>query len=95
MPGANVLVDNALAGPDLHVLYDQVVDDLAAVQHEFAWTLRRPPTIDVFATTASYRTGLVHELGYSGATAAFVAENSVAFFEPELRMILVNWESGA
>ena len=93
VPRANVLVDNALGGPDLHVLYDQVVDDLAAVQQEFAWTLRRPPTIDVFATTASYRTGLVHELGYSSATAAFVAENSVAFFEPDLRIILINWEA--
>jgi hypothetical protein len=91
VPRANVLVDNALAGEDLHVLYDQVVDDLVAVQHEFAWTVRRPPTIEVFATTASYRTGLVHELGYSSATAAFVADNSVAFFEPELRIILVNW----
>jgi hypothetical protein len=93
VPGAHVLVDHALGGPDLHVLYAQVVDDLAAVQHEFAWTLRRQPTIDVFATTASYRTGLIHELGYSGATAAFVAENSVAFFEPDLRIILINWEA--
>jgi hypothetical protein len=93
VPGAHVLVDNALGGPDLRVLYDQVVDDLASVQHEFAWTLRRSPTIDVFATTASYRTGLVHELGYSAAVAAFVAENSVAFFEPDLRIILINWEA--
>jgi hypothetical protein len=93
VPGANVLVDNALGGPDLEVLYDQVVDDLAAVQQEFAWALRRQPTIDVFATTVSYRTGLVHELGYSSATAAFVAENSVAFFEPDLRIILINWEA--
>jgi hypothetical protein len=93
VPGANVLVENAFAHEDLRVLHDQVVADLAAAQGEFAWTLRRPPTIEVFATTASYRTGLVHELGYSGATAAFVAENSVAFFEPESRMILVNWEA--
>ena len=49
--------------------------------------------IEVFATTASYTTGLVHEFGYSGAAAALVAENSVAFFEPGLRMILVNWEA--
>jgi hypothetical protein len=93
VPGANVLVENGIGGEDLHVLYDQVIDDLAVVQREFAWTLRRPPTIEVFATTASYRTGLVLEFGYSGATAAFVAENSVAFFEPDLRMILVNWEA--
>ena len=93
VPGANVLVEGAIGGADLHLLYDQVVEDLAAAQREFAWTFRRQPTIDVFATTASYRTGLVHELGYSGATAAFVAENSVAFFEPDLRVILVNWEA--
>jgi hypothetical protein len=91
--GANVFVEDAFGLTDLHALYDQVVEDLAAVQKEFAWTLRRQPTIEVFATTTSYRTGLVHELGYSGATAAFVAENSVAFFEPDLRMILVNWEA--
>ncbi|HEY6203523.1 MAG TPA: hypothetical protein VI056_10820 [Candidatus Limnocylindria bacterium] len=92
VPGANVRVENGVEYSDLHVLYDQVVEDLAAVQREFAWTLRRPPAIDVFATTASYTTGLVRELGYSGATADLVAENSVAFFEPDLRLILVNWE---
>jgi hypothetical protein len=91
VPGANVLVENVFEPADLRVLYDQVVEDLAAVQQEFAWTLRLRPTVEVFATTASYTTGLVHELGYSDATAAFVAENSVAFFEPDLRMILVNW----
>jgi hypothetical protein len=91
VPGANVLVENAFESADLRILYDQVVEDLAAVQQEFAWTLRRQPTVEVFATTASYTAGLVHELGYSSATAAFVAENSVAFFEPDLRLILVNW----
>jgi hypothetical protein len=91
--GASVFTENGIGYSDLHILFDQITEDLAAVQHEFAWTLRGQPTIDVFATTASYTTGLVHELGYSGATAAFVAENSVAFFEPELRTILVNWEA--
>ncbi|MGH2492453.1 MAG: hypothetical protein ACRDF9_13210 [Candidatus Limnocylindria bacterium] len=93
VPGANVFTENGIEYSDLHALYDQVVEDLAAVQREFAWTLRRQPTIDVFSTTASYRTGLVHEFGYSGATAAFVAENSVAFFEPDLSTIIVNWEA--
>ena len=91
--GANVFVETSIGGADLHTLFDQVIADLAAVQREFAWTLRGQPTVDVFASTASYTTGLVHEFGYSGATAAFVAENSVAFFEPDLRMILVNWEA--
>jgi len=93
VPGANVLTENGIEHSDLRALHDQVVEDIAAVQREFDWTPARPPTIEVFATTASYRTGLVHEFGYSGATAAFVAENSVAFFEPELRTILVNWEA--
>jgi len=93
VPGASVRAENGIEYSDLHALYDQVALDLAAVQREFGWTLRRQPTIDVFATTASYTTGLVNELGYSGATAAFVAENSVAFFEPDLRVILVNWEA--
>jgi len=93
VPGASVRAENGIAYPDLRVLYDQVAEDLAAVQREFAWTLRGQPTIDVFATTATYTTGLVNELGYSSATAAFVAENSVAFFEPALRLILVNWEA--
>ena len=93
VPGANVLTENGIEPSDLHALYDQVVDDLAAVQRDFAWTLRRQPTIYVFATTASYTTGLVHQFGYSGGTAAFVADNSVAFFEPDLRTILVNWEA--
>jgi hypothetical protein len=91
--GANVFVESSVGGAEVHLLYDQVALDLAAVQREFAWTLRGQPTIDVFATTTSYTTGLVHVFGYSGATAAFVAENSVAFFEPELRAILVNWEA--
>jgi len=93
VPGANVLTENGIEYSDLHALYDQVVADLAAVQREFAWTLGRPPTIYVFATAASYTTGLVHVFGYSGATAAFVSENSVAFFEPDLRTIIVNWEA--
>jgi hypothetical protein len=93
VPGANVFAESSIGGPDLKALYDQVVDDVASVQREFDWTLRRRPTIDVFATAESYRTGLVQEFGYTGATAAFVAENSVAFFEPDLRMILVNWEA--
>ncbi len=91
--GANVFVEAAIGGPELHVLYDQVVEDLAAVQREFAWTLRERPVVHVFATTASYTTGLTQVFGHSGATAAFVAENSVAFFEPDLRGILVNWDA--
>jgi hypothetical protein len=91
--GANVFTENGIGPSDLRLVFDQVTEDLAAVQQEFAWTLRGQPTIEVFATTATYTTALVHEFGYSGAAAAYVAENSVAFFEPALRMILVNWEA--
>src|SRR2546423_15017608 len=31
--------------------------------------------------------------GYSPATAAFVADNSVSFFEPSLPAIAVNWQA--
>jgi hypothetical protein len=91
--GAMVLTENGIRASDLHVLFDQITLDLASVQEEFDWRLRQQPTIDVFATTASYKIGLVHEFGYSDATAAFVADNSVAFFEPALRTIIVNWEA--
>ncbi len=91
--GTDTFVEASIGGADLHVLFNQVETDLAAVQREFEWTLRGRPVIDVFGTTATYTTGLIHVLGYSGATAAFVAENSVAFFEPELRHIVVNWEA--
>jgi len=91
VPRAAVFVESSIGGADLHALFDQVGQDLDAVQGEFAWTLRGRPTIDVFATNASYTTGLIHVFGYSGATAAFVADNSVSFFEPALRTILVNW----
>jgi hypothetical protein len=93
VPDAAVFVESSIGGADLHTLFDQVGQDLDAVQREFAWTLRGRPTVDVFATNASYTTGLVHVFGYSGATAAFVADNSVSFFEPALRTIVVNWEA--
>jgi len=93
VPGAAVFVESSIGRADLHALVDQIGQDLDAVQGEFAWTLRGRPTIDVFATNASYTTGLIHVFGYSGATAAFVADNSVSFFEPALRTILVNWDA--
>ena len=72
--GANVFTENGIGASDLRLVFDQVTEDLAAVQQEFAWTLRGQPTIEVFATTATYTTALVHEFGYSGAAAAYVAE---------------------
>ncbi len=93
IPGADAFIETSIGGGDLQALFDQIEGDLAEVQREFAWTLRGRPTIDVFATNSSYTTGLVHVFGYSGATAAFVADNSVSFFEPDLRTILVDWEA--
>lgn len=93
LASANVFVEASIGGQELHDLYDQIAMDLSVVQSEFAWTLRGRPEIYVFATPGSYRTGLIHVFGYSGPTAAFVAENSVAFFEPDLRVILVNWDA--
>ncbi|HUG07247.1 MAG TPA: hypothetical protein VMQ78_11945 [Candidatus Limnocylindria bacterium] len=91
--GTEVAVERGIAEDDARRLSAQVQDDVTAVLHDFAWTLRGRPVIRVFATTASYTAGLVHAFGYTGATAAFVAENSVAFFEPGLRTILVNWDA--
>src|SRR3989454_2951210 len=44
-------------------------------------------------TTPTPTAGFVRIFGYSRATATFVAENSVSFFEPSLRLIAVNWEA--
>jgi hypothetical protein len=89
--GARVDVDAAIGERDASVIVAQIADDLAAVQAEFEWTLRGTPRIDVYATTDRYASGLMTVFGYSRATADFVAENSVAFFEPSLARIAVNW----
>src|SRR5205814_9509196 len=51
------------------------------------------PVIYVFAGSDSYAEGFVRIFGYPRATATFVAENSVSFFEPSLRLIAVNWDA--
>src|SRR3989442_1313592 len=55
--------------------------------------LSRRPVIYVFATAEGYAEGFVRFFGYGRATATFVAENSVSFFDPSLRLIAVNWEA--
>ena len=91
--GAELLVERVIDDADKDALALQVRDDLVAVQREFGWTLRGRPQIGVFATSTSYAWGLRSMFGYSQATADWVADNSVAFFEPAVRGITVNWQA--
>jgi hypothetical protein len=91
--GARVEIDATIGELDAAAIVAQITDDLAAVQSEFQWTLRGTPQIDVYATNERYASGLVEAFGYSRATADFLVENSVAFFEPSLGRIAVSWEA--
>ena len=91
-PGARVDIDAQIGERDAAALLAQVQDDLEAVQREFEWTLRGTPRIDVYATRDRYVAGLMNVFGYSRTTATFVADNSVAYFEPTLARIALNWE---
>ena len=90
---ADVLVDPAIDADDVAVIRRQVGDDVAAVQAEFAMSFDVRPTLYVFAATSRYAAGLHAVFGYPEATARWVAENSVSFFEPSLRLVAVNWEA--
>lgn len=89
--GVVLRIDRDIAPADMAAIVAQVGEDLAWVQTEFRWTLRRPVPIDVYADRDRYAAGLASVFGYSGATADFVADNSVAFFEPSLVRIAVSW----
>ena len=91
--GARIDIDAAVADTDIAAIVAQVADDLAAAQAEFQWTLRGTPHVAVYATNERYAEGLRSGFGYSKATADYLAENSVAFFEPSLRAIAVSWEA--
>ena len=52
------------------------------VRDEFQWTLRTRAVIYVRAARAGYIDTLVSVFGYGAPTAEYVADNSVAFFEP-------------
>jgi len=93
LEGARVDVDEAIGESDAAAIAAQVGDDLASVQAEFEWTLRATARIDVYATNERYADGLMEVFGYSRATADYLVENSVAFFEPALRRIAVSWEA--
>jgi hypothetical protein len=91
--GARVDVDAAIGERDAALIVAQIADDLVAVQAEFEWTLRGTARIDVYATNERYAEGLGRVFGYPPATAAVVAESSVAFFEPALARIAVSWSA--
>ncbi len=91
--GARVDIDALVGERDAAAVLAQIDDDLAAVQREFEWTLRGTPRIDIYATRDRYVAGLTGVFGYSSATAEFLADNSVAFFEPSLTRIAVSWEA--
>jgi hypothetical protein len=91
--GARVDIDAQVSERDAAAVLAQVGEDLVAVQREFEWTLRGTPRIDVYATRDRYVAGLTGVFGYSRATADFVADNSVAFFEPSQARIAILWEA--
>lgn len=93
MPGAVVRVDTDVSDAGVGAILRQVTDDLAAVQAEFQWNLRSTAFVDVYETNTRYTSGLRDVFGYSQATAEYLSENSVAFFEPSVRRIAVNWEA--
>ena len=91
--GAVLRVDGDIAPTDMAAIVTQIGADLAWVQHEFDWTLRRAVPIDVYADRDRYVAGLTSVFGYSRSTAEFLADNSVAFFEPSLVRIAVSWDA--
>lgn len=94
VPGAaDLRLEATLSSSDRAVVAATVADDIPAVEREFEMILAGHPVIYVFASVESYAEGFVRIFGYSRATATFVAENSVSFFEPSLRLISVNWEA--
>jgi len=88
---SDLRIDASLSRDDTEVVYATVATDMAAVEAEFQRNFTTRPVIYVFAGTESYTEGFVRIFGYPLATATFVAENSVSFFEPSLRLIAVNW----
>jgi len=88
---AELRVETALSRDDEAAAAATVAADVPAVESEFDRSFPRRPVIFVFGSTESYAEGFVRIFGYTRSTATFVAENSVSFFEPSLRLIAVNW----
>jgi hypothetical protein len=93
-PGpADLRIDVGLSRGDHDAVAATVAADIPAVEREFERTFAARPVIYVFSSIERYADGFVRIFGYSRSTATFVAENSVSFFEPSLRIIAVNWEA--
>ena len=90
---AELRIDAALSRDDDEIVAATVASDIPSVEREFERSFVAPPVIYVFGSNESYAEGFVRIFGYPRATATFVAENSVSFFEPSLRLIAVNWEA--
>jgi hypothetical protein len=90
---ADLRIERTISADDASAIAAAVNADVSAVESEFERRFSSPPPIYVFATNDSYAQGLTGILGYGPVTAAFVAENSVSFFEPALLVILVNWQA--
>ena len=88
---ADLRIDAALSRDDAELVASTVAADVPAVEREFERRFAAPPVVYVFGGTESYAEGFVRIFGYPRASATFVAENSVSFFEPSLRLISVNW----
>jgi hypothetical protein len=88
---ADLRIDAAVSRDDDEVVAATVAADIPAVEREFERAFAPRPVIYVFGSIESYAEGFVRIFGYPRATATFVAENSVSFFEPSLRLIAVNW----
>lgn len=94
MPGAaDLRIDPEITREDDDAVAATVAADMPAVEREFERSFAARPIIYVFGSIESYSDGFVRIFGYPRATATFVAENSVSFFEPSLRLIAVNWEA--
>jgi hypothetical protein len=90
---ADLRIDSAVSREDDDVVAATVAADIPAVEGEFERNFASRPVIYVFGSNESYAEGFARIFGYPRATATFVAENSVSFFEPSLRLIAVNWEA--
>jgi hypothetical protein len=94
MPGAaDLRIEASVSRDDAELVAATVAADLPAVEREFERPFAARPVIYVFAATETYAEGFVRIFGYPRASATFVAENSVSFFEPSLRLIAVNWDA--
>jgi hypothetical protein len=90
---ADLRIEAAISRDDDEAVAATVAGDIPAVEAEFERSFAARPVIYVFGSVESYTEGFVRVFGYSRASATFVAENSVSFFEPSLRLIAVNWEA--